>query len=630
MKNASLRAMPRLMKACVHPRALALATAYLALGGGWAPAQAQTLPTVVVTPTRTAQPLADALPHTTVLGPEDIVRSQAVDLPSLLVREAGFQFNQNGGRGTASSLFLRGASSLQVLVLVDGVPITKQDATGTVSLEHLMLDQIERVEIVRGNVSAVYGSGAIGGVIQIFSKRAAGAPSAQLSAEAGSRGSYKLSASAQAALAEGATRISAGLSSNRTDGFSAIDTAQLPNANTDKDAYRNENWSLSLSQDLAKGHTVGLRSSQSLGRFGYDSGQSFDAPTDIHTGRTRVQSHTLFSENRFTPNWLSRLSFSQSEDDSHNDVQSAFPFNFDNRTRNRILNWTNTVAVGDVVLLTLGLEQQRQAYDNQDSFGGDLLFKRKTRAVFAGASGDWGAHSLQANVRSDKAQGFKGETTGYLGYGYKLGTAWKVLASTSSAVNIPPLGYLFDPFSGNPGLRPEKAQSRELGLQYSQGLHIVRATAFSTRTRDLLLYNFNTFGFDNIGASKNEGLELSYSGTLAQTSLRASLTAQTPKDETTGDTLRRRAKSLAAFSVSHPIGAWRLGADWRYSGGRPDGTDFLSAYSLLDLSARYAISKEWEAFARVENAGKQRYQTAFGYNQTPRGFFAGLRWTPKF
>jgi vitamin B12 transporter len=611
-------------------RSVAVAAAATCLSAGWVQAQTQILPEVVVTPTRTAQPLADALPHTTVLGAEDIVRSQAVDLPSLLVREAGFQFNQNGGRGTASSVFLRGASSLQVLVLVDGVPITKQDATGSVSLEHLMLDQIERVEIVRGNVSAVYGSGAIGGVIQIFSKKAAGAPSAQISAEAGSRGSFKLAASAQAVVGDGGTRVSAGVSSNTTDGFSAINTAQLTSANPDADGYRNESVSFSLAQDWSKGHSFGLRFSQSNGRYDYDSGESFDAPTDLHTGRTRVQSASLYSENRFTLDWLSRLTLSFSEDDGHNDVQSASSFNFDNRTRNRIANWTNTLGLGDAVVLTGGLEVQRQAYDSQDSFGGDLLERRTSRAQFVGISGDWGAHSLQANARRDKAQGFKGETTGYLGYGYKLGSAWKVLASASSAVNIPPLGYLFDPFSGNPNLRPEKAQSRELGLQYSLDSHIVRATVFSTRTRDLLLYNFNTFGFENIGASKNQGLELSYSGQFDNTNLRASLTAQNPKDETTGQTLRRRAKQLAALSLSHPVGAWRLGADWRYSASRLDGAERLAAYSVVDLSARYAIAKNWEAYARIENAGKQSYQTAFGYNQTPRGFFAGLRWTPQF
>ena len=145
----------------------------------------------VVTASRTEQIVTDVIAHTTVLGRDAIEQSQLIDLPSLLAREAGFQFTQNGGRGTAATAFLRGAASLQVLVLIDGVPITKQDTTGTVSLEHIMLDQVDRIEIVRGNVSAVYGSGAIGGVIQVFTKDTQTQPASYVKAEIGSYGSRK-------------------------------------------------------------------------------------------------------------------------------------------------------------------------------------------------------------------------------------------------------------------------------------------------------------------------------------------------------------------------------------------------------------------------------------------------------
>ena len=167
----------------------------------------------VVTANRSEQLLTEALPHTTVIGRDVIERSQAVDLPTLLSSEAGFQFTQNGGRGTAASLFLRGSASLQVLVLIDGVPLTKQDSTGSVSLEHIMLDQVDHVEIVRGNVSAIYGSGAVGGVIQIFMRKGQGTPKAFAQIEAGSYGSTRASAESlvtQASLSvSGATRRAA-------------------------------------------------------------------------------------------------------------------------------------------------------------------------------------------------------------------------------------------------------------------------------------------------------------------------------------------------------------------------------------------------------------------------------------
>ena len=130
-----------------------------------------TLTETVVTATRSTQLLSATMPHTTVINREDIERSQASDLVTLLQREAGLQRTQNGGVGTVSSIFMRGAPSLQTLVLVDGVALNKQDASGAVSLEHVMLDNVERVEIVRGNVSAIYGSGAIGGVIQMIHPR---------------------------------------------------------------------------------------------------------------------------------------------------------------------------------------------------------------------------------------------------------------------------------------------------------------------------------------------------------------------------------------------------------------------------------------------------------------------------
>ncbi|MDB5818037.1 MAG: TonB-dependent receptor, partial [Rhizobacter sp.] len=179
-------------------------TALLLAAGLLAPlaaAQAQVvqpdpLPAVVVTATRASQPIADALPHTTLITRDDIDRSQALDLPTLLAYQAGLQFTSNGGRGSVTGVFMRGAPSRQVLVLVDGIPLSKQDASGAVSIEQIMLDQVERVEIVRGNVSAIYGSGAIGGVIQVFTRQGTVAPQGRVSVEAGSRGFAKLSAGA--------------------------------------------------------------------------------------------------------------------------------------------------------------------------------------------------------------------------------------------------------------------------------------------------------------------------------------------------------------------------------------------------------------------------------------------------
>lgn len=588
----------------------------------------QALAEVVVTANRSEQLLTEALPHTTVIARDVIERSQAVDLPTLLSSEAGFQFTQNGGRGTSSNLFLRGSASLGVLVLIDGVPMTKQDTTGSVSLEHIMLDQVERVEIVRGNVSAIYGSGAIGGVVQVFTRRGSGKPAGFAQLEAGSYGSTRAAAglSGQA----GDTRFAVGVGAHRTTGFSSMNTAQFPGENPDADGYRNTNYSLNLSHELAKGHTLGLRAQGSDGEFDFDGG-GFGTATDDFKGRNTTDSWSVYSHNQITSHWRSELTLSQGRETSIYDARlSAFPYDSEALTRSRTVNWTHTVGLGNW-LATLGAENQQQAIDTHDSFASQLNRERGVTAWFAGLSGTVGVHSVQVNVRQDNADGLDAQTTGYLGYGFNLTPAWKVIASTSSAFNLPPLGYLYDPFSGNPVLKPETARSHELGLQWAQSGQVVRATVFSTRVSDMMLYDFATFSFNNVSNASNKGLEVSYSGKLAGADLRASLTQQDPVNESTGAQLIRRAKTMASVGVSLPWGAWTLGGDVRHTGERPDVVTrpALGAYTVTNLTAAYTLTPELALTARIDNLFDNQYQTAYGYNQSGRAVYVGIVWKQK-
>ena len=593
------------------------------------PAWAQTqLKEVVVTANRSEQLLTDALPHTTVIGRDVIERSQAVDLPTLLATEAGFQFTQNGGRGTSANLFLRGSASLQVLVLVDGVPLTKQDTTGTVSLEHIMLDQVERVEVVRGNVSAIYGSGAIGGVIQVFTRKGQGKPVGFVQLEAGSYGSLRAAAgfSGQA----GDTRFSFGVGRHTTRGFSSMDVTQYPNENPDRDGYRNTNYNLNVSHELVQGHTLGLRTQSSDGKFEFDGG-GFGTPSDIYKGINKLSTWSLYSHNQITRDWRSELTFSQERERSVYDARlTAFPYDSAAVTHGRTLNWTNAVALG-TWLLTAGAEHQRQMIDTIDSFATQLNRERGVTSLFAGLSGTFGEHSMQFNVRSDDADGLAAKTTGYAAYGFQLTPAWKMIASASTAFNLPPLGYLYDPFSGNAALQPETARSAEFGVQWAQDGQIVRATAFKTNISNLLQYDFATFAFNNVTNASNKGLEVSYTGKLMSADLRGSLTVQDPIDETTGLRLIRRARTMGSIGASIPLEKWTVGGDVRYTGGRPDtpANPPLNAYTVANLTARYAVTREIALTARIDNLFDRQYQTAYGYNQSGRAAYVGILWTQK-
>ena len=591
---------------------------------------------IVVTAARVAQPQTDALPFTTVISSEDIRRSQAVDLPALLRRETGIQFTQNGGFGQASGLFVRGADTRQTLVLIDGVPLTKQDATGTVSIEHLMLDQIDHIEIVRGNVSSIYGSSAIGGVIQIFTRRGDGGPRVTAEAEAGSRGTTRLAAGITGSTdptgkatgsAGDALRYALNVSNFRTKGFSALNPTQLPDANPDRDGYRNTSVAGSLSRNFGVDNQVGASFSATEGRFDFDS--SFGSPTDVHTGKTEVGAFSIYSQNRLSQRWSSRITVSESRDRNANHYDTAFGITDDRyRSRTRMLQWTNEITLADGWSATAGAERQWQRLDTDDGFGDLLGISRNANSAFAGVQGKLGAQQFQFNVRHDRIDRLESATTGYLGYGLLLSDRWKLLASAATGFAAPPLGYLYSPGFGNPDLKPEHSRSLELGAQYSLQGNLMRAALFDTRTRQQLQYDPVVNTFANIARATNRGLEVSASTTLAATALRASLTLQDPRDDATNARLRRRAQTLASLAADRAFGAWQVGGDVGFTGARPDGSAQLGAYALVNLTARYRLAKSVEVYGRVENVFDRDYQTATGYNQPSRGLFAGVRWQP--
>jgi len=621
MKNRTFRAR-RFALALSSP-----AFSLLSLASGAALAQSAGSE-IVVTASRTEQILTDVLPHTTVLGRDAIERSQVMDLPTLLSREAGFQFTQTGGRGGQATAFLRGSASMQVLVLVDGVPVTKQDTTGAVSLEHIMLDQVDRIEIVRGNVSAIHGSGAVGGVIQVFTRQGQGQPMVYASAERGSQGSQRWHAGTQGAVGPLAYTVSVGRL--HTDGINAANLSQTLNANPDADGYRNDNHALNLSYQLSPEHKLGLRSTHFKGRFDYDVTGSFSAPTDLHQGRTQLDSHTLYWAGRLGPQWSSRLNYSDAKERNDTATVGGYSFTTRAQTRTRMLSWTHQWDLPSMVL-TAGLDHQTQGIDTAFNGASDLLRERYVHAIYGGMVYKRAAQNLQFNLRRDHVEDLSAKDSVYLGYGYDLNAEWKLIASHATAFNVPPLGYLFDPYYGNPNLRPETANTQEAGVQWAQGPHRLRSTWFSTLTKDLLLYDMGSSQFSNVSRVKNRGLETSYSGRFHMTDLRASLSLQDPVNEATGQQLVRRAKTLASVSVSQSLGLLSLGGSVRYTSARPDieGKPGLPSNTLLDLTARYSLGSDWTLYGRVENATNSRYQSAYGYNQLPRTTTLGLSWKMK-
>ena len=260
-----------------------------------------------------------------------------------------------------------------------------------------------------------------------------------------------------------------------------------------------------------------------------------------------------------------------------------------------------------------------------------MNFQRNLWAAFGGLAWRAGAQDLTLHLRHDVVAGRSAPTSANLAWGYIAAPGFKLIASLANAFSVAPLGYLYDTaFGGNPDLKPERARSAELGAQWSAPGQRLRATLFRTRVAQEIAYNFTSNVFENIPSTRNSGLELSWDAKLSATDLRASLTAQNPTNDSTGQRLVRRSKAFAAVSATQAVSpGLRLGTALRYAGDRLDnGGVVLPAYVLADLTAQWDWSPALQVFGRIENLGDSHYQTAKGYNAAPRGVFVGLRWTP--
>jgi vitamin B12 transporter len=575
---------------------------------------------VVVTASRTEHRIREAIPHTTVLTRQDIRDAQVADLPSLLRREAGFEFSQSGGIGTTSSTFLRGASSNQVLVLVDGTRVSSL-TTGASQLDQILLDQIERIEIVRGNVSSLYGSGAVGGVIQVFTRRGRGIPSAEFEAAAGGQRTGRLR-TGFGGESDG-TRYMFSFSRFQTDGFSAQRPENSPTTNPDRDGYFNDSWSASLAYRFSAAHEAGFSAFGSEGRVEYDDAFAMSAQ-DRQAAQTLLAAGSAYLDSRIGSNWRSRLTYALGRDSSEqylNATRTGMT-----ATRNRQLTWQNDFVVSSDQQITLGAEGLRQSVASTTAYVHDA---RDVDAAFAGYRGHFGRHSAQVNARWEDYSDFGAARTWYTGYGYDFTDSVRLTAARSTAFRAPTFNELYWPGFGNPNLRPERARNSELGVQYAHGPHLLRVVAFRSLISDLI----NPWPIVNLNEARISGVETSYRGRIAATDVQASLTRQNPTflDASGEQDLLRRARIFGSLALGRTLGDWRLGAEVLASGRRYDNhvatftRTELAPYRVVNLTANYRIGPMTELGMRIENAFNRQYTLAHGYNTQDRKLTAEMR-----
>lgn len=585
---------------------------------------------VVVTATRSEQAARDVLTDNIVISAEEIERSGQSTLVDLLQRQRGIEISRNGGPGTSSSVFMRGASNNQAIVLIDGVR-SGSSTSGGATWSAIPLSQIERIEVVYGPLGTLYGADALGGVVQIFTKKGDGAPRLTASAGYGTYATRTLNVGVSGA-SEGEHRFTYAISAaqDRSDGFSATRKGNF-SYNPDKDGYQQDSASGQFSYELAKGHELGLNFLYSRNDSQFDDGASaFDA-----RGHGRLSTVALYSRNQLLPNWTSQLQVSQARDKSDS-ISEFFPSVFNSTHTN--FSWQNDIKLGADLLQLIAERREEKAEStvsavartrDTNSFAVTYLLKRD-------------AHLANLGIRNDHSTQYGSRTTGSAGYGYRITPALRVNASVGTSFRAPTFNELYYPQFGLASNKPESGRNAEAGLYHDDGKTQLSAVYFRNRITDLIV-NTNPcpgqskvnypFGCAyNVNKALLTGITLGASTRLGNFSLRGSLDFLDARDETTDKRLARRARHHGSLGLDYGAGAIKAGAEAVFSGKRFDSsanTTVMGGYGLLNLYASYDLSRDWTLFGRWDNVLDKNYELARTYATPGSAVFVGVRYSMK-
>lgn len=583
------------------------------------------LETVVVTATRTPQRADEVIPDVTVISSEEIARAGAGSVADLLRRQRGIEIVRNGGPGASTSVFLRGANSNQVVVLIDGVRIGSS-TTGAASWNAIPLSSIDHIEIVYGPLSSLYGADAIGGVVQIFTKKSVGPPAFSASAGAGTYGTSQVDASVHGSTG-GEHSVSYSLSGAREDanGFSSTRPGSS-SYNKDDDGYTRNSVNGRLAVQLAPGHEVGGQFLRSRLHAQYDSGaSSFDTYNEQD-----IDSYAVFLNDRILPNWHSSLQAARSNDRLGSFTGAAASGASQIDTRQLETTWQNTFDLdGDTLQILFGHRKEEVLSSSSTA----LNRSRITNSVAAAYDMRRGSHLLDLSLRNDHSV-YGGKTTGAAGYGIEFSKDLRATASVGTSFRAPTYNELYYPGYGLPTNKPEQGRNAEVGVRWQVAGAELQANYYRNRLTDMIVSvnpcpsRTGSCAY-NVNHALLEGLTMSLDTRLRGLDLRASIDLQDPRDETTGKQLARRSRRHASLTAGYAIDQFDIGAELQASSGRFDdaaNANRLGGYGLLNLYTTWRFTPDWSALLRLDNAADKRYDLARNYGTAGRSWFAALRY----
>ncbi|MEJ2553674.1 MAG: TonB-dependent receptor [Gammaproteobacteria bacterium] len=566
---------------------------------------------IIVTATRTAQIADESLAPVIVIDRAQIVRSQAVDIAGLLREHAGLDIGRNGGPGQPTSLFIRGTESNHVLVMVDGVKINPATIGGA-PLQNIDPDLIQRIEIVKGPRSALYGSEAVGGVINIITRRAATGLHANAYLGAGRYDTRK----AGVGVHKGGNGYHAGIDVGytKTNGFPSRTGSDIASG------YDNRSINLYLGKHLG-GVDVELSHWQAGGTSDYLDYTLAPLSQDYANRITALKLHAAPRDN-----WTTTLHLSQAVDNIDQNQSADFA-----HTRRNAVDWQNNVQLTDDQLLTAGLSASR-AHASSRVFGSGFDKHIDVKAFYVQDDLSLGRHRLLLAARHTHHDAFGGRTTWDAEYGYHFTPRTRLSAAIGTAFRAPDATDLYG-YGGDPNLQAETSRNLEVGFHHHLTDHQSLAlSAFDNRVKNLIEYDLASSKLMNIGRARIRGIEASYDIQAQAWGAHVEAIAQNPTDEVSGELLARRAKHTLTASVFYDTGRYRIGADWLATGKRKDSafsSVYNAGYSLLNITTSMRIDRQWTLQGRVENLTDKHYTLADGYKTAGRSLYVELRYGHK-
>lgn len=583
---------------------------------------------VVVTADRKARTVDETLTPVTVITRKDIEKYQATDVADVLRRVPGISITNNGGAGKATSVFLRGTNSSHVLVLVDGVKIGSA-TLGNIAFADLSVDQIERIEVVRGPRSSLYGSEAIGGVVQIFTRKGGKGFQPEISMSVGSHNTQK--AHVNLAGGDKNTWYNLNAGTEKTDGINATSNQQ----ELDNDGYRRESASLRAGHRFTNGTEIETSVLRTQGKNTFDgddfSGNSNDFVQESTSGKVK---HAFGERVKVS------AQVGQSLDETYNYFNGGNLNPFASRqfdTRRETASLQADVATSVSSGLTIGFDKQKDKITSDNTY---TVTSRKNNGVFASYQHDFGRTDVEVSVRHDDNEQFGKHDTGAAAIGYDLSDTLRLKASYGEAFRAPTFNDLYWAGAGNPNLKPEKSKNAEIGLdgKWSNGTWAV--SAFDNKVDNLIDWQDMGGGIwlpTNVNQARIKGLEINAKTQLAGWDVNTNLTLQKPENRSganAGKNLTFRPERVINVDVDRAFGKVGIGIgvhgeSERYTTAANTANAKLAGYSTLDLRADYRLAKDWTVGAKIGNVLDKDYQTNSGYNQDGINGLVTLKYAPK-